>query len=461
MTGALGPEAGGDLDAALTEHPGCPPGSRYPLLPGVRSRMVQTPRLVQHVYESGPADGELLLWIHGNASSARWFEDLMAALPEYHILAPDLRGYGATELKRVDASRGMRDYSDDVHALVETLGLEQFHLLGWSLGGTIAMRYVLDHPERTRTLTLVATASPYGWCGTRDVAGTPTCNDFAGSGAGLIGAQVVERYQAKDFTTDSLFSPRSLLRQLVVKPPFLLAPEREDAMVEQMLLMAIGDEYYPGDNGSPSSNWPYFTPGLYGSNNVLSPKNCNLSSLSELRDGLPILWIRGTNDMTVGDTAFADPANLGKLGLLPGWPGEEIYPPQPMIAQTRAVLDRYAENGGSYQEVVFENCGHAPVWEKQDEVAQHLRAFVSASPIAVGARPASPDVQATDDMPTEPDTPAVTMAAAPTNGRSQNAPMAAEPIAPVPAAASAAAAPAASPPQRKRRGLFGFLRRRR
>src|SRR5579863_10448005 len=116
---------------AAIESQGCPPGSRFPLLPGVRSRMVPTPRLVQHVYESGPADGERLLLIHGNASSARFFEELMAAMPEYTIVAPDLRGYGATELARVDATRGLRDYADDIEALAQTLGWDRFHLLGW------------------------------------------------------------------------------------------------------------------------------------------------------------------------------------------------------------------------------------------------------------------------------------------------------------------------------------------
>ena len=52
------------------------------------------------------------------------------------------------------------------------------------------------------------------------------------------------------------------------------------------------------------------------------------------------------------------------MGLLPGWPGEEAYPPQPMIAQTRALLERYAAAGGSFEEVVIEDAGHVPFLEK-------------------------------------------------------------------------------------------------
>ena len=225
----------------------CPPGSRFPLLPGVRSRMVRTSRLEQHCYESGADGAEPLLLVHGNASSARFFEQLMAALPQFHILAPDLRGYGASEAKVADATRGLRDYSDDLEALVRTLGWERFHLLGWSLGGVIVMQYVVDYPRRVRTLTLHAPGSPFGYGGTRDAAGTPNYDDFAGSGGGLIAPQVVERYLAKDETANSPFSPRSGLRNVIVKPTFTFVPEREDALVEQMLMMAIGEQHYPGD----------------------------------------------------------------------------------------------------------------------------------------------------------------------------------------------------------------------
>ena len=48
---------------------------------------------------------------------------------------------------------------------------------------------------------------------------------------------------------------------------------------------------------------------------------------------------------------------LGKLGTVPGWPGDDACPPQPMIGQTCAVLDQYAAGGGSYTEVVYPGCG--------------------------------------------------------------------------------------------------------
>jgi pimeloyl-ACP methyl ester carboxylesterase len=241
-----------------------------------------------------------------------------------------------------------------------------------------------------RTLTLHATGSPYGYGGSHGADGRANYEDFAGSGGGLISAEVVARYQAKDFTADSRFAPRNGLRQFVVKPTYTISPEWEDALVEQMLMMLIGDEYYPGDTGQASPNWPSITPGRYGSNNAISPKNCDLSPLADVRGGPPILWVRGANDQVVSDGAMLDPATLGKLGVIPGWPGEEICPPQPMLAQIRAMLDRYAANGGRYQEVVFDDCGHAPLIEKREEFVATLRTFLDAStPRAKEAPPIS------------------------------------------------------------------------
>lgn len=394
-----------------------PPRSAYPLASGVRSRTVATRRLRQHIYASKARDGERLLLVHGNASSARFFEELIASLPEYTIVAPDLRGYGASEAQPADARRGLRDYSDDLEALVEALEWEQFHLLGWSLGGDIAMQYVIDHPERVRTLTLHATGSPYGYGGTRDTQGTPNYDDFAGSGGGLISPTVIERYQARDITADSPYTARSALRNLIVKPSFTFSPEREDALVEQMLMMVIGEQYYPGDAQS-SPNWPYSGPGEWGPNNALSPRYCDLSDLARITPQPPILWARGADDAMVSDSAAVDPAALGKLGVIPAWPGADACPPQPMLGQIRAMLDAYQANGGSYEERVFDDCGHAPLLEKPEEFRAALRSFIAAHPLARYDQVTPTEEQAADPASaTETTSPAAVSAAPPQHRR--------------------------------------------
>jgi pimeloyl-ACP methyl ester carboxylesterase len=82
--------------------------------------------------------------------------------------------------------------------------------------------------------------------------------------------------------------------------------------------------------------------------------------------------VRGDADAVVSDTSAFDLAFLGQLGAVPGWPGAEVCPPQPMVGQTRAVLERYAAAGGSYREVVLPGVGHSPHVERPQEFAVAL-----------------------------------------------------------------------------------------
>ena len=80
----------------------------------------------------------------------------------------------------------------------------------------------------------------------------------------------------------------------------------------------------------------------------------------------------------VGDTSLFDLGYLGQLGAVPGWPGADVLPPQPMLQQTRAVLERFAERGGRYREVVLEGHAHGAVVECPDRVAALLSDLVTA-----------------------------------------------------------------------------------
>src|SRR5450755_1783569 len=113
------------------------------LLAGINQHKVTTPRLEVAYLEAGAGTTPIVL-THGNCSSSLFFQDFMLALAatnRYKIYAPDMRGYGDSETLPVDATRGMRDFSDDLDAFVRALALPPFHLLGWSLGGNVAMQY--------------------------------------------------------------------------------------------------------------------------------------------------------------------------------------------------------------------------------------------------------------------------------------------------------------------------------
>jgi pimeloyl-ACP methyl ester carboxylesterase len=351
-----------------------------PLLPGVTARVVDTPRLRTHFLETGETSDTPVVFVHGNVSSARFFEETLAALGgRYHAVAPDLRAYGDSESKPIDAKRGLRDFSDDVFSLVTTLGLgngRPVHLVGWSMGGGVIVQYALDHPAEVASLSLISPVSPFGFGGTKDTSGTLCWQDGAGSGGGTANPDYVNLLRSGDRGDTSPNSPRSVMNAFYFKPPFRVAPEREELFVDEMLKMRLGEEFYPGD-ATPSSNWPMVAPGTRGINNAMAPLYCDLSSLPGIDPRPPVLWVRGADDQIVSDTSFLDFGTLGQLGYVPGWPGEDTFPPQPMVSQMRAVLDAYWKNGGSYKEVVFSNCGHSPHIEKPAEFQQALVEFLS------------------------------------------------------------------------------------
>ena len=135
--------------------------------------------------------------------------------------------------------------------------------------------------------------------------------------------------------------------------------EREDLLVDEVLKSVTGADGYPGDS-TPSGNWPGMAPGTRGILNALSPKYCNWSSIVGLDPKPPVLWTQGVEDIVVADGSAWEMGTLGKLGHVPGWPGDEAFPPQPMVTQIRAVLERYHEAGGRVEMHRLEGSGHAP-----------------------------------------------------------------------------------------------------
>ncbi|MEA3309726.1 MAG: alpha/beta hydrolase, partial [Chloroflexota bacterium] len=216
-------------------------------LTGITTRNVETARLTQHVYFAGPPAGEPVIFLHGNFTAATWWEEIMLALPEnFRAIAPDMRGYGLTEDQRIDATRGMGDWSDDLDALLRALDIPQAHLVGWSLGGGVLYRFIIDHTEKVLSATLVAPVSPYGFGGTKNIAGTPCCNDFAGSGGGVVNPEFVRRISAGDRSDEDPNSPRNVINNFYYKPPFRAA--REEELLTAALQEKMGDDRYPGDS---------------------------------------------------------------------------------------------------------------------------------------------------------------------------------------------------------------------
>lgn len=354
--------------------------SSITLLDGIQQHEIQTARLKIAYLQSGAGEIPIVL-VHGNCSSSTYFQDFMLQLlvanANYRVYAPNMRGYGDTETLPVDATRGVKDFSDDLHSFVQALNLTSFHLFGWSLGGNVVMQYAMDYPnDGLRSLTLQSPGSPFGFGGTKGLEGAPVWPDFAGSGGGTANPDFVKRIGEGDKGEEQT-SPRTVINTFYFKPPFRAAPDREEMYVDGLLSTKVGPANYPGDLVA-SDNWPTVAPGTQGVNNALAPKYLNQGDFAKVVNAkLPVLWIRGADDQIVSDTSLFDLGFLGQLGAVPGWPGAEVYPVQPMVSQVRYVLDNFKANGGNYQEVVLTDCGHSPHIEKPAETLQHFTQFIA------------------------------------------------------------------------------------
>jgi pimeloyl-ACP methyl ester carboxylesterase len=340
------------------------------MLDGITTRRVTTARLTAQLLEVVDRDGTPVVFVHGNVSSSLFWQRQLLDLPAgYRPIAVDLRGFGGSATLPVDATRGLRDFSDDVESVCAALELPPAHFVGWSMGGGVLMQLLRDRPALMRTLTLVNPVSPYGFGGTVGADGTLISPDGAGAGAAGANPDFVRRLRDGDRGDEDPFSPRNVMRTFYVKPPNPVPDE--DEMVESMLSTVTGEDNYPGD-GAASDVWPGAAPGTRGVLNTMAPTYFRVDDLHTIDQKPPILWLRGSDDQIVSDTSMFDLAHLGQLGAIPGWPGAETHAPQPMVTQTRAVLDKYAAAGGSYEEVVIANTGHSPHIEAPAEFAAAL-----------------------------------------------------------------------------------------
>ena len=104
------------------------------------------------LYYEVSGSGHPLVLIHGLALDTRMWDDQFQAFSEYYrVIRFDLRGFGNSTLPTGDQYA----YFDDLFALLNYLDISQAHILGLSLGGSVAVDFALAYPEATSSLILV------------------------------------------------------------------------------------------------------------------------------------------------------------------------------------------------------------------------------------------------------------------------------------------------------------------
>lgn len=105
--------------------------------------------------DAGAARTVPIVLLHGFTGSGRDWESVAEHLPERRVLAPDLPGHGSTDLDGI----AFPEAADAVVASVAALGASRFHLVGYSMGGRLALYLALAYGDRVASLVLES-ASP-------------------------------------------------------------------------------------------------------------------------------------------------------------------------------------------------------------------------------------------------------------------------------------------------------------
>src|SRR5208282_2970221 len=122
---------------------------------GIESHSARVEAYRVHYLAEGPANGPVVVLIHGLGGSAEHWRNLAPDLAEsgFRVYIPDLIGYGRSE-RPADFSYSVGGEASVVVGFMDALGLKQVELGGWSMGGWIAVLVAAQHPERVSRLML-------------------------------------------------------------------------------------------------------------------------------------------------------------------------------------------------------------------------------------------------------------------------------------------------------------------
>lgn len=120
----------------------------------VRDIFVEANGLRHHLIARGHPGSPVVMMIHGLAGQAHTFDGVANRLAaKFHVYCLDVRGRGESAWGPPD-QYGFDTYVSDLEAIRQALGLEQFSLVGTSMGGIISMQYAPKYPERVSRVVM-------------------------------------------------------------------------------------------------------------------------------------------------------------------------------------------------------------------------------------------------------------------------------------------------------------------
>ncbi len=120
-------------------------------------RVISVRNMTFHYLEWGDPNRPTILMLHGNAQQAHSWDFISLPLSEkFHVIALDQRGHGDSDWS-IDQDYSTQEQVKDIDAIVSSLSLNQFHLVGHSMGGRNSYAWASENSDKLASLTIVDT----------------------------------------------------------------------------------------------------------------------------------------------------------------------------------------------------------------------------------------------------------------------------------------------------------------
>jgi len=244
---------------------------------------------------------------------------------DYHLIVPDLRGFGDSSYHTPVTS--LEDFSTDMIMLLDDLDIHEYSVLGWSAGGGVALKMAATRPNEVKNIILVESCSYRGYpIFKKDEKGAPLMGQY---------------YMSKE---------ELALDPIQVAPLKLFFDTQNKVVLKSIWDQAI----YTVNKPSPEEHDLYM-------NETMKQRNI-----------IDVLWClttfnmsQLTNGVTLGDNSIQQI----KAPVLSIWGKNDIVVLEYMIDETCEAL-------GNCQKLVFENSGHSPYVDQPDLLAKEIRHFL-------------------------------------------------------------------------------------
>jgi pimeloyl-ACP methyl ester carboxylesterase len=282
---------------------------------------------VIHYVEQGTGDKVLLL-IHGNFSSSLHYTPLLERLPKtIRVIAPDLRGYGdSTYYRRI---KSLKEFADDLVLFLEAKKIDHVHVVGWSLGGGVALEMAAHYPDMVEKMVLINSTTHRGY---------PVFKK--GENNQMLVGQVYE-------------SPEELGKDPVQVIPLLEAQKNQNFA---LMSFVFDQTIYTVGKPSKEDNELWINESLKQKNLIDADwalANLNMSSQHNFYNA-------GTNNI-----------HNVKCPILHTWGNKDIVVPEYMVMENYKALEKQSKL------VVYENCGHSPLVDVPDQLTKDILEFIA------------------------------------------------------------------------------------